>query len=70
MKRLFCLITCLYFVLVYIADNDSLLNKLAEIQQMQQMVTDTLASRQQQFEKAPRQRQRRAGHRRGHGHHL
>ena len=36
---------------VYIADNDSLLNKLAEIQQMQQMVTDTLASRQQQFEK-------------------
>ena len=36
---------------VYIADNDSLLNELARIQQMQQMVTDTLASRQQQFEK-------------------
>jgi hypothetical protein len=35
---------------VYIADNDSLLNKLAEIQQMQQMVTDTLASRQQQYD--------------------
>ena len=35
---------------VYIADNDSLLNKVAQIQQMQQMVTDTLASRQQQYE--------------------
>ena len=35
---------------IYIAENDSLLNKLAQIQQMQQMVTDTLASRQQLFE--------------------
>ena len=35
---------------VYIADNDSLLNKLAEIQQMRQMVADTLASRQQQYD--------------------
>lgn len=35
---------------VYIADNDSLLNELARIQQMQQMVTDTLASRQQQYD--------------------
>lgn len=35
---------------VYIADNDSLLNKVAQIQQMQQIVTDTLASRQQQYE--------------------
>ena len=35
---------------VYIADNDSLLNKLAEIQQMQQMVADTIASRQQQYD--------------------
>lgn len=33
---------------VYIADNDSLLNRVAVIQQMQQAVTDTLASRQQQ----------------------
>ena len=35
---------------IYIAENDSLLNKLAQIQQMQQMVTDTLASRQQLYE--------------------
>ena len=35
---------------VYIADNDSLLNQLAQIQQMQQMVSDTLASRQQQYD--------------------
>ena len=35
---------------VYIADNDSLLSKLAEVQQMKQMVTDTLASRQQQYD--------------------
>ena len=35
---------------VYIADNDSLLSKVAQIQQMQQMVTDTLASRQQQYQ--------------------
>ncbi|MBR0180978.1 MAG: hypothetical protein IJQ04_04860 [Prevotella sp.] len=35
---------------VYIADNDSLLNELAQIQQMQQMVTDTLASRQQLYD--------------------
>jgi len=35
---------------VYIADNDSLLNKLAEIQQMRQIVADTLASRQQQYD--------------------
>ena len=35
---------------VYIADNDSLLNKAAYIQQMQQMVTDTLAARQQQYD--------------------
>lgn len=33
---------------VYIADNDSLLNRVAVIQQMQQIVTDTLALRQQQ----------------------
>lgn len=33
---------------VYIADNDSLLNRAAVIQQMQQIVTDTLALRQQQ----------------------
>lgn len=33
---------------VYIADNDSLLNRVAVILQMQQAVTDTLASRQQQ----------------------
>ena len=33
---------------VYIADHDSLLNRVAVIQQMQQAVTDTLASRQQQ----------------------
>ncbi|SEA83826.1 hypothetical protein SAMN05216462_2792 [Xylanibacter ruminicola] len=35
---------------VYIADNDSLLSKLAEVQQMKQMVTDTLASRQLQYD--------------------
>ena len=35
---------------IYIAENDSLLNKLAQIQQMQQMVADTLASRQQMYE--------------------
>lgn len=35
---------------VYIADNDSLLNKLADIQQMGQMVSDSLASRQQQYD--------------------
>ncbi len=35
---------------VYIADNDTLLNKMAEIQQMQQIVTDTLASKQNQFD--------------------
>lgn len=35
---------------VYIADNDSLLNKLAEIQQMRQIVADTLASRQTQYD--------------------
>ena len=35
---------------IYIAENDSLLNKLAQIQQMQQMVADTLASRQQLYE--------------------
>jgi len=35
---------------VYIADNDSLLSELAQIQQMQQMVTDTLASRKQQYD--------------------
>ena len=35
---------------VYIAENDSLLNKLAQIQQMQQMVSDTLASRQKLYE--------------------
>lgn len=35
---------------VYIADNDSLLDKLAEIEQMQKMVTDTLASRQQLYD--------------------
>lgn len=35
---------------VYIADNDSLLNKLAEIQQMRQIVADTLASRQKQYD--------------------
>ena len=33
---------------VYIADNDSLLNRAALIQQMRQAVTDTLALRQQQ----------------------
>ena len=33
---------------VYIADNDSLLNRVAVIQQMRQVVTDTLALRQQQ----------------------
>lgn len=33
---------------VYIADNDSLLNRVAVIQQMQQIVTDTLTLRQQQ----------------------
>ena len=33
---------------VYIADNDSLLNRVAVIQQMRQAVTDTLAVRQQQ----------------------
>ena len=33
---------------VYIADNDSLLNRVAVIQQMKQTVTDTLAFRQQQ----------------------
>ena len=33
---------------VYIADNDSLLNRAALIQQMRQAVTDTLAVRQQQ----------------------
>lgn len=33
---------------VYIADNDSLLNRVAVIQQMRQAVTDTLAARQQQ----------------------
>jgi hypothetical protein len=33
---------------VYIADNDSLLNQVAVIQQMRQAVTDTLAARQQQ----------------------
>lgn len=33
---------------VYIADNDSLLNRVAVIQQMRQAVTDTLALRQQQ----------------------
>ena len=33
---------------VYIADNDSLLNRSAVIQQMRQAVTDTLALRQQQ----------------------
>ena len=33
---------------VYIADNDSLLNRVAVIQQMRQTVTDTLALRQQQ----------------------
>ena len=35
---------------VYIADNEDLLNKMAEIQQEQQSVTDTLASRQQQYD--------------------
>lgn len=35
---------------VYIADNEDLLNKMAEIQQERQSVTDTLASRQQQYE--------------------
>lgn len=35
---------------VYVADNDSLLNKVAQIQQMQQVVTDTLTVRQQQYE--------------------
>lgn len=35
---------------VYIADNDSLLNKLAEIQQMRQIVADTLAQRQNQYD--------------------
>lgn len=35
---------------VYIADNDSLLNLSAQIQQMQQTVNDTLTSRQQQFD--------------------
>ena len=35
---------------VYIADNDSLLGKVAQIQQMQQIVTDTLASRQLQYQ--------------------
>jgi hypothetical protein len=35
---------------VYIADNDSLLNKLAEIQQMRQIVADTLAQRQIQYD--------------------
>ena len=35
---------------VYITENDSLLNKMAEIQQMQQMVADTLASRKAQFD--------------------
>lgn len=35
---------------VYLADNDSLLNKSAQIQQMQQAVTDTLAARQQQYD--------------------
>jgi hypothetical protein len=33
---------------VYIADDDSLLNRVAIIQQMRQAVTDTLALRQQQ----------------------
>lgn len=35
---------------VYIADNEDLLNKMAEIQQERQSVTDTLASRQQQYD--------------------
>ena len=35
---------------VYIADNDSLLNKVADIQQMKQAVTDTLAARQQMYD--------------------
>ena len=35
---------------VYIADNDTLLNQTAMIEQAQQMVTDTLASRQQMFD--------------------
>ena len=35
---------------VYIADNDSLLNKVATIQQMKQAVTDTLAARQQMYD--------------------
>ena len=35
---------------VYIADNDSLLNMSAQIQQMQQTVNDTLTFRQQQFD--------------------
>jgi hypothetical protein len=35
---------------VYLADNDTLLNQTAMIEQAQQMVTDTLALRQQQFD--------------------
>lgn len=35
---------------VYIADNDSLLNKVADIQQMKQAVTDTLAARQTMYD--------------------
>ena len=35
---------------VYIADNDSLLNKMSEIQQMRQMLADTLAAKQQQYD--------------------
>lgn len=35
---------------IYVAENDSLLNLVAQIQQMQQIVTDTLASRQQQYD--------------------
>lgn len=35
---------------VYIADNDSLLNRVAVIQQMRQSVADTLACRQQQHD--------------------
>ena len=35
---------------VYVAESDSLLNLVAKIQQIQQAVTDTLASKQQQYE--------------------
>ena len=35
---------------VYIAESDSLLNLAAQIQQLQQTVTDTLTSKQQQYE--------------------